>query len=201
MTLRLIFLLSIVWKYCMDESFHDHKKAFTCGKRPWSRKKPWLVEIVLDERIIFVWEKFSWWRKNLALLKKTFSIKENSLLVENFLDEGKIFVCGKLPWWRKSLHLLKASFMNRISLLEENFLDEEKLFDCGKRPWWRKTLGLWWLPWWRKNFYFCKISLMKLKSWLVEKLCYCGKIIVLSLLKMKSSNKENACVETINIYF
>ena len=172
---------SIVWmedlclknKILLRENFHDHKKAFACGKRrPWSRKKPWLVETFLGEEIIFVWGKFSWGRKNLDLWKKTSSIKENSLLVGNFLEEGKIFAYGKLPWWRKSLHLLKAPLMNRISLLEENVLDEWKIFDCGKCPWWRRTLGIWWLPWWRKHFHLYKISMMK-------KILACWKALLL----------------------
>ena len=163
---------SIVWmedlclknKILLRENFHDHKKAFACGKRrPWSRKKPWLVETFLDEGIIFVWGKFSWGRKNLDLWKKTSSIKENSLLVENLLEEGKIFACGKLPWWRKSLHLLEAPLMNRISLLAGNvldegkslivesvldegellacgdFLDEGNISTCTKSLWWKKS--------------------------------------------------------------
>ena len=40
---------------------------------------------------------------------------------------------------------------------------------------------------------------MKLKYWLAEKFFYNEKIIALSLLKMKSSNKTNAVVEAIKI--
>ena len=52
-------------------------------------------------------------------------------------------------------------------------LDEGKISTCAKSPWWSKNLGL-------------------LKSSLIVE-----KKIALSLLKMKSSNKTNAGVETI----
>ena len=112
-------------------------------------------------------------------------MKEKSWLVEeNFLDKGKFFACGKLPWWRKNLCLWKASLMKEKPSLVESFLDEQNIFAWGK------------LPLWRKNLWLCKTFLMKENSWLVEKFCYCGKIIALSLLKMKPSNKTNAGVET-----
>ena len=121
-------------------------------------------------------------------LRKFFLMKEKYWLVEeNFLDKRKFFACGKLPKWRKNLCLWKASLMKEKPLLVESFLDEQNIFAWGK------------LPLWRKNLWLCKTFLMKENSWLVEKFCYCGKIIALSLLKMKPSNKTNASVETIKI--
>ena len=67
-----IFLHKIFTKNTLlQESFHEHKKVFACGKLPRRRKNICMQKISL--------------------------MKEKSLLVENFLDEEKIFACGKLP--------------------------------------------------------------------------------------------------------
>ena len=116
---------SIVWmwdlclknKTLLRRKFYDHKKAVACGKCPWSRKEPWLVE--------------------------TFLMNGLSLREENFLDEGKILACGrKLPWSRKILCLWKTYLMKEKPWLVESLLDERNIFAWGKLPWRSKNLGL-----------------------------------------------------------
>ena len=138
---------------------------------------------------------------NLWLWKISLNV-EKHFLMENFIDQGNIFASQKVSWTRKNIFLwkdlllvekfllVKNFLIKEIHLFIENLFDQENIFVYGKFLWLGKSLDFW----------------NKEKSWLVEKSQFVwnfidhGKIIGLSLLKMKLYNITNTNVKTTTIY-
>ena len=137
--------------------------------------------------------------KRLCFWKTSMVIKK-FLLVKNILD------CGKRHWQRKNICLWENYFLWKTSLIKEKIFAWGKLLDQGK------NLFLWKTSWRRKTSLFeenfldqekiliCKSFFDQRKCWLVEKFFDRGKIIGLSLLKIKLCHKTNSSVETIKIH-